>query len=98
MNNLRLGGSFGPAVLKISNDEKNHQRCLYSLLENLGDEPTLASPYDLAEPMARWAFTIFVDAIIFIDCNIYHFSHFLPDIVLRTDLCDFLNVSDGLEP
>lgn len=29
----------------------------------------LASPYDLPAPMARWAFTIFVDAIIFIDCN-----------------------------
>ena len=32
------------------------------------DGPVLASPYDLPAPMARWAFTIFVDAIIFIDC------------------------------
>jgi hypothetical protein len=64
-----------------------------------GDEPALASPYDLPAPMARWAFTIFVDAIIFIDCGHTQLLTVSSDAPRRTktDLCDFLNVSDRLE-
>ncbi len=61
------------------------------------NSPELASPYSLPACIALCAFASFVEAIIFIDYR-KCVSRYSVNIEFITDLGDFLDISDGLEP